>query len=242
MCPAENSSFPRYRLRPLHVRCQPFTPSKSLVILDMWQSQLQDLRKPTPIMAWLCPFASAKSYFPLPWCELHPSLSLPNFTNSNTCEHLVFPKTTPHLLCLLASKKSAHSLKQNTTDLCPPAHLSKLAHYNARPDIKARSITLLPSPHRLLLCTRILKIPDTQFMGFLCFSSKTPQNLSMCRFPSSFPSISELRRDKYFVSSSTRSSDYQNRFCTKSWIVKYEKRRSMCLLSPAAVSALKTDS
>ena len=142
----------------------------------------------------------------------------------------------------MASKKSAHSLKQNTTDLCPPAHLSKLAHYNARPDIKARSITLLPSPHRLLLCTRILKIPDTQFMGFLCFSSKTPQNLSMCRFPSSFPSISELRRDKYFVSSSTRSSDYQNRFCTKSWIVKYEKRRSMCLLSPAAVSALKKDS
>jgi len=61
----------------------------------------------------------------------------------------------------------------------------------------------------------------------------------MCSFPSSFPSISKLRRDKYSLSSSTQTSDYQNQLCTKLWIAKHEKRRSMCLLFFAAVLSIK---
>ena len=69
---------------------------------------------------------------------------------------------------------------------CLSTPLSTLAHYSARPDIKARTCALLPSLYHPLLCTRILKTWQTQCMGFLSLSSKNLENCPHVQFSKLF--------------------------------------------------------
>ena len=147
-CPTEDSFLPKFRIRPPHMRRQPFTPSKSLVFQIMWHSQLPKSQNATLMSHGFAALSLPKATFSSlseigdRFIFLPTSKTWWEFTHASVW---AFQKYIFADIMSYGTTRIHMSQKPNYVCVCLSAHPSSLAHYSSRPDIKIH-----PSPCFLL--------------------------------------------------------------------------------------------